>query len=238
MDQEIQRIIDTYHRRKIDELDARYSLTRPAIYMAVQERERSLLKWILSSHITPISETRLLEIGCGSGMNLLWFLRAGFLPENIVGNDLIPARLEAARNVLPGGIRLLSGNALELDVPAESFDVVFQSVVFTSILDDRLKSELATTMWKWVKPGGGVLWYDFIYDNPNNHDVKGIGKRAIRALFPDGAMQSCRVTLAPPIARLATRIHPSMYTIMNSIPALRSHVLCWIKKDDNVLSHT
>jgi SAM-dependent methyltransferase len=238
MDEEIQRIVKTYHRRDADGLDARYSLTWPAVYMASQERERLLLKWIRFSGIAPASDKRLLEIGCGGGANLLWLLRAGFFPENLVGNELIPARIQAARNVLPARIRLLEGNALELDIPPDSFDIVFQSVVFTSILDAHLKSEIAAAMWKWVKPGGGVLWYDFVFDNPHNGDVKGIGKREIRALFPNGAMQSWRVTLAPPIARLVTRIHPSMYTILNSIPALRSHVLCWIKKGDNVVGHS
>ena len=29
-------------------------------------------------------------------------------------------------------------------------------------------------MWAAVKPGGGVLWYDFTVDNPRNADVRGV----------------------------------------------------------------
>ncbi len=28
------------------------------------------------------------------------------------------------------------------------------------------KHTLLDRMWRWVKPGGGVLWYDFTFDNP------------------------------------------------------------------------
>ena len=78
--------------------------------------------------------------------------------------------------------------------------------------------------------GGGVLWYDFIYNNPSNPDVRGVPVKLVRELFPAGKMIVRRVTLAPPISRRVTRIHPSFYTIFNFFPFLRTHVLCWIQK--------
>jgi len=53
----------------------------------------------------------------------------------------------------------------------------------------------------------------------------------VRALFPQGRVQAQRITLAPPIARRVTRLHPSLYTLFNTLSALRTHVLCWIAKD-------
>ena len=85
-------------------------------------------------------------------------------------------------------------------------------------------------MWALTKSGGAVLWYDLGYDNPRNPDVKGLSLPRIRALFPEGQMIAWRITLAPPLARLVARIHPSLYAILDAIPLLRSHWLCWIQK--------
>jgi hypothetical protein len=52
----------------------------------------------------------------------------------------------------------------------------------------------------------------------------------VRALFPEGRMAVRRVTLAPPIARAACRVHPGAYRVLNTIPFLRSHVLVLITK--------
>jgi hypothetical protein len=38
------------------------------------------------------------------------------------------------------------------------------------------------------------------------------------------------VTLAPPLARAVTRIHPGLYRWFNALPPLRTHVLAWIAK--------
>lgn len=228
---EVEQIKDRYARRAMAARDGRYDLLNSAVYMTVQERERALLRWIRQSRLAPLASRRLLEVGCGSGVNLLDFLRFGFLPENLIGNELLPERIEAARRVLPSGLRIVPGDAIELQFPEESFDVVYQSTVFTSILDRDFQRVMAARMWSWVKPGGGVLWYDFIYDNPRNSDVASVPLRRIRELFPDGDLQYWRLTLAPPLARLVTRVHPTLYNLVNALPLLRTHVLCWIRKE-------
>jgi len=189
-----------------------------------------MVHWIRSCGIRPVEDKRVLEIGCGTGANLMWFVRVGFLPENLVGNDLLPDRVGVAKRRLPAGCRLLVSDALNLNMPDNGFDILLQSTVFSSILDESFQTELAARMWRWVKPGGGVLWYDMIYDNPRNPDVKGVGLRQIRQLFPRGRFRHWRVTLAPPISRMVTRVHPCFYTLFNTVPALRTHVLCWIQK--------
>ena len=75
-----------------------------------------------------------------------------------------------------------------------------------------------------------MLWYDFIYDNPRNPDVRGIGYGRIRALFPEGRFCKKRITLAPPLSRRVTRLHPGLYGVFNLLPVLRTHLLCWIEK--------
>jgi hypothetical protein len=102
--------------------------------------------------------------------------------------------------------------------------------VFSSLLDDAFQQRLAAAMWRWLKPGGGVLWYDFTVDNPRNRDVRGVPLARIRALFPEARVESRRVTLAPPLARAVCRVHPGLYTLCNVLPPLRTHLLCWLGK--------
>ena len=128
-------------------------------------------------------------------------------------------------------MQLTCGDASVVPVAAASADIVFVSTVFSSLLDDAFQQRLAAAMWRWVKPGGGVLWYDFTVDNPRNRDVRGVPVARVRALFPEAA--SCehrRITLAPPIARRGRRVHPALYTVCNALPLLRTHVLGWLAK--------
>lgn len=189
-----------------------------------------MIQWIHSSGLAPLRDKTLLEIGCGSGSNLLQMIQLGLQPANLVGNELLEERGAVARERLPAATRIAVGDAASLDLGTERFDVVFQSSVFTSILDGEFQSRLARRIWTLVKPGSQVLWYDFTCDNPRNPDVRGVPVARIRQLFPEGEHSVCRLTLAPPISRLLTGIHPSLYTLANLLPLLRTHVLCWIRK--------
>jgi hypothetical protein len=102
--------------------------------------------------------------------------------------------------------------------------------VFSSLLDDVFQQQLAHCMWRWLKPGGAVLWYDFSFDNPRNPDVRGVPLARVRALFPTARIHARRLTLAPPLARPAARLHPAFWTLLNTVPWLRTHRLAWIEK--------
>ena len=216
-----------YARREAGD---RYSMLRPDVWQTVQQRQRSLLMLFARIGWTELSSKRLLEVGCGGGGNLLELLRMGFAPEHFTGAELLPERHAQARRMLPAALALHAGDALQLDLPAASQDTVFVSTVFSSLLDDDFQQQLADAMWRWVRPGGGVLWYDFTVNNPRNPDVRGVPLRRVRELFPRGELQARRITLAPPISRAVCRVHPALYTLFNAIPLLRTHVLAWIAK--------
>ncbi len=209
----------------------RYSMLRAANWQTVQERQRAMLRLFSAVGLTELQHVRLAEVGAGTGGNLLELLRAGFVPENLIGVELLSERVEIARRMLPAALRFESGDATVLDIEPGSIDIVYQSVVFSSLLDDAFQQRMAQAMWRWLKPGGGVLWYDFIYNNPNNPDVRGVPLSRVRELFPDGRLRSQRITLAPPLARVACRVHPRLYPVLNALPLLRTHVLAWIAKD-------
>jgi ubiquinone/menaquinone biosynthesis C-methylase UbiE len=198
--------------------------------MGEQEKERALIRWLQTSNLQPVQAKSVLEIGCGSGGNLLTLMKLGFNPENLTGNELLEDRAASARQRLPQVTQVLQGDAAQLDIPPASFDIVYQSTVFSSILNPEFQQKLADRMWQLTKPGGGILWYDFIYNNPKNPDVIGVPVKQIHKLFPQGKVIVWKVTLAPPISRLVTKVHPSLYTFVNLLPPLRTHVLCWIQK--------
>ncbi len=228
---ELEMVRHRYARRRLADDNRRYDMLRPEVILGFQERQRALVSFLSRRCNRLLENVDLIEVGCGSGGNLIELLRLGCDPSRLVGIELLKERADQARRLLPVDCKVIHGDASEAGFRANSFDIVYQSTVFTSLLDHQFQAKLAARMWSWVRPGGAVLWYDFIYDNPKNPDVRGMPIGRIRALFPDGRVCVRRVTLAPPISRRVCRIHPSAYHVFNSIPWLRTHALCWIGKN-------
>jgi SAM-dependent methyltransferase len=223
-------VAERYARRNSGSL---YSVLRPEVVLSTQEWQRKML-FLFGSVCgytdVDLRRLKLVDVGCGYGGHLLDFLRVGFAPQNLYGIELLPERVAGARPRLPELLKLHEGDASTAALAPASQDVVFQSVVFSSLLDDAFQQELADRMWSWVRPGGGILWYDFVYNNPSNRDVRAVPVRRVKELFPHGDMTVRRVTLAPPISRRVCRIHPAAYGVFNALPFLRTHALCWIRK--------
>lgn len=229
------------HGRELEAIEKRYARRgagvaslyapfNPDVLARTAERRRTMVSLLAGRGIHSLEGLDVVEVGCGTGGNLLELLELGADPERVVGNELLPQRLETARRRLPPMLRLMAGDASQLPFDDACFDIVFQSTVFSSILDDELQHRVAAAMWRWARRGGGILWYDFTFDNPSNLDVRGVPLARLRQLFPQGRIHARRVTLAPPIARRACRLHPGLYPLLNAIPLLRTHLLCWIEK--------
>lgn len=213
---EIKEIRERYERRLNPETASKYPSFSSFQHFSRAEREF----WygnLLTQKFGLRKDLSVLEVGAGSGDNIYFFRRFGIPTPNIFANELLPERAERLTEVLPRE-NISFGNALELP-ETRLYDIVFQSTVFSSILDQDFQRQLAAKMWSLVKPGGGVLWYDFVYSNPSNPDVRGVSWSATRALFPEAAeVRSHRVILAPPLGRRVGRL----YNFVN-LPWLRTH---------------
>lgn len=225
---ELRQLQSRYARRNPQ--DPRYHPLNPDVWQSRHERERVLLRLLAQLGWHDLAQRRVVDVGCGTGGQLLDLLRLGLAPEHLTGIELLPERHARARACLPAATTLWLGDATQAPVEPGSQHIVSQSLVFSSLLDDGFQQQLAAAMWRWVRPGGGVLWYDFTVDNPRNADVRGVPPARVAALFPQGTMQCWRVTLAPTVARAVCRVHPALYRVCNALPWLRTHVLCWIAK--------
>lgn len=224
----LQTIEEVYKARDSSNLRDVYSPLRAVNVRIVAERQRVLTDllrdWLGSDQL---SDKDVLEVGCGAGGNLLNFLALGVNPARLTGNDLVVHRINEARLRLPATVRLHCGDASTLEIDPDSFDLILQSVCFSSILDDKVLEAVADRVWSLLRPGGALFSYDFTVNNPRNRNVRGISIARLRGLFPDGTITTRSVTLAPPIARA---VPSSFYPFLSALPFLRTHAWCLIRK--------
>lgn len=223
------RAVHARYARRNSTADAqRYSLYANAAALQAQQERLSALVHLWRAHgWADLAKRPLLEVGCGSGGNLLDLLRLGATPQQLTGVELLPERADTARALLPEGVRIMQGDACAAPVPDASQQAVLAFTVFSSLLDPDYRQQFAQQLWRWVAPGGGVLVYDFVVDNPHNRDVRRITLSELRALFPSAQLHSRKLTLAPPLAR---RLPAVLIGAAAILPVLRTHRLTWAVK--------
>ncbi|MDP3223609.1 MAG: class I SAM-dependent methyltransferase, partial [Rubrivivax sp.] len=154
-DKEPDRVAERYARRQRSD---RYAIDSPGVRPMLAERQVALRRLLAGLDLPTL---RLVEVGCGSGGNLLELMQLGFVAEHLRGIELLPERLAQARAQLPPALQLLAGDASQAPIAPASQDIVYASTVFSSLLDSGFQHQMAQAMWSWLKPGGAVLWYDF-----------------------------------------------------------------------------
>ena len=219
------RIRSAYSRRTDQ---GRYSWFNRAHLLAMHELEEAIVAALSRHGHTTLDHASVLDVGCGRGVWLREFVKLGARPERLHGIDLLPDRIDEARRLCPNGVSLRSGSATALDFDDAAFDVVMQSMVFTSVLDAGMRQSIAREMLRVVKPDGLILWYDYYVNSPNNPDVRAVSRKEISGLFPDCRIDFQRITLAPPLARWIAPRSRAGWALLRSVPWLRTHYLAAI----------
>lgn len=226
---EAQRIRNSYSRRD-NSVDAeRYSPFVPGNLYIRQELERCLLHLLRQRHRSRLSEQRILEIGCGRGYWLRELIRWGAKPDHLYGVDLMSEYIDDAKRLSSPFLNLKCADASKLPYGLETFDLVAQFTVFTSVLDASVRHQIASEMLRVLKPGGAVLWYDFHVNNPQNPDVRGVGAHELHELFPLCQVHLKRITVVPPIARRLPAM-PLLYSVLSATKIACTHYLALIEK--------
>jgi ubiquinone/menaquinone biosynthesis C-methylase UbiE len=221
------RIREAYARRQGG---TRYSWFNSGHVFMMQERERRLLALLARYGFASLQTKKILEVGCGTGYWLREFIKWGARPGNIVGIDLLADRIGEARRLCPKAVQLRCGSAAELPFPDETFDLVLQSTVFTSVLNSGMKQRMASEMLRVLREDGLILWYDYHVNNPSNPDVRGVKRQEIYQLFPGCRIELQRLTLAPPLARLLAPYSWLACYVLEKVPLLCTHYLGVIQK--------
>ncbi|MDF0677249.1 MAG: class I SAM-dependent methyltransferase [Nitrospira sp.] len=207
-----------------------YSLFDPGNLFLVQERERSLVKRLRKHGCASLADMHVLDVGCGSGYWLRDFIKWGVSPSNLTGVELLGERLSSAARLCPSEVALHRMNGATLEFPDESFDLVLQSVVFTSVLDGKIRHRMAEEMLRVVKKTGFIIWYDFFVDNPWNQNVRGVRKAEIARLFPNCSVELERVSLVLPLARFLAPWSWLVCHLLSRLRLLNTHYLGLIQK--------
>jgi ubiquinone/menaquinone biosynthesis C-methylase UbiE len=205
-----------------------YSPLHPAAFFMIQRRQREIRRILASAYPDGVEKVSLLEAGCGNGQWLAEFQTFGFMPENLAGIELDGKRAESAKRRIQGA-DIRHGNAAELPWKDDSFDIVFQSTVFTSVKDPEMRVNIASEMKRVCRKNGFILWYDFIYDSPKNPDVSGVGKKEVVSLFAPWKCEFRKITFAPPLARAIAPYSMLTADILETLfPVLRTHIIAKI----------
>ena len=144
-----------------------------------------LFDQLLRGRITP--EMRVLDAGCGSGRNLVHFLRAGY---EVYATDADGRSIDAVRalasTLAPGlpGTNFRVEPVERMTIPDAFADVVISSAVLHLAADDGQFMAMTREMWRVLRPGG-LLFCRLASDIGMEHRMRRIAGR--RFLLPDGS---------------------------------------------------
>ncbi len=229
MNESVSKMKVAYARRDQEIVADRYARTTPREICGQHEREFRMMSLLRDVGLGSLDGKRVLDVGCGRGATLRLLLEYGAQPSNLFGIDLLEDRIERARN-LNSQMNLHCVNATQIPFPEESFDLVIQFTSFSSILDECIRKAVALEIQRVLVPGGEFLWYDFMFNNPKNSDVRGIKPGEIQRLFPGYKIMGRRITLAPPLGRIVARMSYPLYHLMAQVRLLCTHYVCLLEK--------
>jgi ubiquinone/menaquinone biosynthesis C-methylase UbiE len=227
---EVRRIREVFEQRKqahVSEWIPHFNLY--ARYM-LYERNGVLIDALRKLKVKTLGGMKILDVGCGGGTLLRYLYDFGAKPRDCYGIDVLEDTLRGAKELSPN-VGFFVASAACLPFADEAFDLVFQSLVFTSVLDPKIKQTIASEILRVLKKGGRFVWYDFTYNNPQNPNVRGVGRREIRELLPGCKLHFWRLTLAPPIGRITAALSPFLFHLLSQVPFLCTHCLCIAEKE-------
>jgi ubiquinone/menaquinone biosynthesis C-methylase UbiE len=179
------RILEEYAKRdaRLPLHDWRTNIYHPRhpIGHLLQEHNHDILVDALNHLNVALPALKILDVGCGDGSWLRYLVELGADPGNCVGVDLSEHRIGAAKHRNPA-IAWHRHNIAQLPFRDDSFDLVLQSVVFSSILDPQMRSSCAHEMQRVTRDMGKILWIDLVRTTAKQ--LVSFSEADVRSFFP------------------------------------------------------
>ena len=221
------RVQEVYDKRHKTIDSSRYSFFNSANLEAYQQRERVLLKMLKNTLGEKISDKKVLDIGCGKGGTLWPLVSYGFSPDHCYGLDILPDRIEEAKKKYPM-FHFECCSAENCSFEKSSFDLVMMFTCLSSILNTSIRQKVCEASVNLLKPGGWILIYDFVVNNPSNHDVQAVRLTELDGYFHGFKRHTKKLTLLPPLGRMINS-YP-LCTALSWIPFLQTHRMTMYQK--------
>lgn len=107
--------------------------------------------------IEPLEGMKVLDVGCGTGTNLLDYQQAGC---DVYGIDMSPSMMEIAREKLGDKVNLHQGDASQMPYEDNFFDLVTSTLMLHE-LRPSVRDAIVKEMIRTVKAEGHILLIDF-----------------------------------------------------------------------------
>lgn len=231
-----------------------YRYTNPAFLFHMQEREWAILS-LLRREGFELSGSSVLEVGCGNGHILQRFMEFG--AREAMGVDLMETRIQDGKKRYPN-LHLRQGNAALLPYQDSRFDLVMQFTCLSSVLDVATRQQIASEMWRVLRPGGVIVFYDlrptpmfarflnrtfhWLFHDPKWEQLDAYARYAqlptpvrplalseIQELFSQGRMHHLSLSLDFDLAHLA-RTSRWFAGLLSCFQGLRTHYLVIVHK--------
>jgi SAM-dependent methyltransferase len=126
-----------------------------------------------------------LDVGCGTGENVLYLAEHGYAAAGVDGapTAIKKARAKAKRRGLKASFEV--GDALNLPTPERQFDTVIDSGLFHVFSDDE-RPRFRESLGRVVRSGGTYFLMCFSDHQPGDWGPRRVTQVEIRAVFGDG----------------------------------------------------
>ena len=169
--------------------------------------EASFVSAFLEIAIPP-RELRVLDVGCGSGAFWYQLFRLGVIPRNVVGIEVQKSRLDHAADLYPQA-NAIHGDATCMPFEKDSFDLVYESTLFTTLTDHSVREKIAREMMRVCKPDGYLLLVDWRTNKPWDGTFRALNRKELTRLFRVGEtcklVRICPGALVPPLGRFLSK---------------------------------
>ncbi|MEO8468045.1 MAG: class I SAM-dependent methyltransferase [Chloroflexota bacterium] len=195
-------------------------------YAVLTAERRALTTEILESEFAAGERPSILDVGCGSGLDLEWWREQGWPAERLAGIDLVDERVAAAQIRNPG-VDVRRGEGAMLPFADAAFDVATASTVFSSISNATSRRALFAEMGRVVRTGGLIIVYDFVLRNPRNSDVVPMTAGRIADLARRTPDRTWRVSPLIYAVGPASLIHPRLGRLVGRVMPRTHRLSLW-----------